>query len=106
MGALMSPPIGKGIKMVLTEVHRDLNSDRLTPEALKWIILHMACDTPDRYADALKDLNAHMVKYPESRTVLGTIPPVVNVTRCCGGLITCQCNIRTCTCTCDGCFCG
>ncbi len=102
MGALMSPPIGKGIKMVLTEVHRDLNCDRLSAEALKWIILHMACDTPDRYADALKDLNAHMIKYPESRKLL---MPIRNGDRCCTDGIVCQCNTAVCNCTCAGCMC-
>lgn len=26
--------------------------------------------------------------------------------RCCKGLITCNCNIKTCKCKCDGCFCS
>lgn len=53
--------------MVITEVHRELNSDRYTPEGLRWIVMHMACDQPDRFRDATRDLEAHMVQYPDSR---------------------------------------
>lgn len=52
---------------MLTEVLRDLNCDRLSPEGLKWIIMHMTCDQPDRYREAMDAMNSHMVQHPESR---------------------------------------
>jgi hypothetical protein len=91
--------------MTITEVHRELNTDRYTPEGLRWIIMFMSCTNPDAFRDATRELNAHMVQHPDSRKTL-TVQPITNGDRCCTDGLVCCCNIRTCTCTCAGCYCG
>lgn len=90
--------------MTLMEVVRELDCDRLTPDGLKWIITHMTSDQPDRFRDAMAELNAHVIRFPETRTRL--VQPINAGDRCCTDGLVCCCNIRTCKCTCAGCYCG
>jgi hypothetical protein len=56
--------------MVITEVQRELYADRYTVEGLRSLVMHMACTDPDRFRDATRDMDAHMIQYPDSRKVL------------------------------------
>jgi hypothetical protein len=53
--------------MTLMEVATVLSTDRYTPEALKHIILAMACKDADLFAEVERDLETHMRAFPESR---------------------------------------
>lgn len=58
--------------MMLSEVVRELELGNMTPEAMKWIIINMACSEPDRFQEAKDAINAHMRQYPESRERFST----------------------------------
>ena len=91
--------------MTLTEAQREIETGRFTVDGLKWLVLHMASDRPDRYAEATAALREHVTVYPESRERL-TVQPIQNGGKCCTDGIVCVCTVRSCSCTCSGCWCN